>query len=511
MKHLIKIKIITLLLLVATFTVTRVHAEDSNIFNTSNYSEENIAMTFRDSNIIFSSFPNREEFNYVIISLYGEDGAIYNDGDYSTQNDIIYSTSGISDGIYYIQIYKSPIRYGTSYWSYMYQKGGIKVEIKDGKVKPIESMTYNNNTTIYNGYNADKATIQYYLQPSYGVESDNTEIIKLAKSIVLESDSDYEKIKKVHDWVANNVWYNYDGFYSGEYGESNAVEVYHSKKSVCQGYANLTAALLRALNIPTKVVSGYALGISSEGEWSKKLVNSQETNHAWNEVYVNNRWIIIDTTWDSNNEFLNGQFSKGTGVSGYRYFDPTIEFFSYDHKMFDSSNEVIDYEKNLGYFSLRTKDTTLYYKGTKGESKQIDIEVDYENLELPDWDITYTSSNNAIATVSKKGLITAKNVGDATITAIVRAGNITKEFKIKVTVKMPYIQVIQSMGTIKVGTSQVFKVKLYGLTSVRWDSSNKKVATVDKSGKVTAKSKGTTIITITSGKYKKSVKVKVVK
>lgn len=222
-------------------------------------------------------------------------------------------------------------------------------------------------------------------------------------------------------------------------------------------------------------------------------------------------WIIIDTTWDSNNEFDKGQFSQGTGVSGYRYFDPTIEFFSYDQKMFDSSDEVIDYEKNMGYFSLRTKDTTLYYKGTIGESKQIDIDVDYKNIELPDWDITFTTSDKAIAAVSNKGLIIAKNVGEATITARVRAGNISKEFKIKVTVKKPYIQVIQSVGTIKLGTSQVFKVKLYGLTSVRWDSSDNKVATVDKTGKVTAKSNGTTTITISSGKYKKSVKVKVVK
>ena len=46
-----------------------------------------------------------------------------------------------------------------------------------------------------------------------------------------------------------------------------------------------------------------------------------------------------------------------------------------------------------------------------------------------------------------------------------------------------------------------------GDSIAKWKSSNNKIATVDKKGKITAKKKGTTIITVKSGK--KTVKCKV--
>jgi transglutaminase/protease-like cytokinesis protein 3 len=55
------------------------------------------------------------------------------------------------------------------------------------------------------------------------------------------------------------------------------------------------------------------------------------SNHAWNEVYANGSWIIMDTTWDSGNEREDGAVKKSGGLSSYRYFDTTISTFSQDH------------------------------------------------------------------------------------------------------------------------------------------------------------------------------------
>ncbi len=38
---------------------------------------------------------------------------------------------------------------------------------------------------------------------------------------------------------------------------------YKNRRSVCQGYADLTAVVCRAVEIPARVVSGYALELLS--------------------------------------------------------------------------------------------------------------------------------------------------------------------------------------------------------------------------------------------------------
>lgn len=116
--------------------------------------------------------------------------------------------------------------------------------------------------------------------------------------------------------------------------------------------------------------------------------------------------------------------------------------------------------------------------------------------------ITYTSSNKKVATVSSKGVITAKAAGTARIT--VKSG--TKKFV--VTVKVPKITAtkitnIPAAVTIKVKKTKTLKPKLYPAGSsskITYSSSKKSVAVVSSSGKITAKKKGKTVITVKAGK-----------
>lgn len=116
--------------------------------------------------------------------------------------------------------------------------------------------------------------------------------------------------------------------------------------------------------------------------------------------------------------------------------------------------------------------------------------------------VTYTSSNKKVATVSSKGVVTAKAAGTARIT--VKSG--TKKFV--VTVKVPKITAtkitnIPTAVTIKVKKTKTLKPKLYpaGSTSkITYSSSKKSVAVVSSSGKITAKKKGKTVITVKAGK-----------
>jgi len=201
------------------------------------------------------------------------------------------------------------------------------------------------------------------------------EVIKAkAQEIVANATTNYEKVKLIHDWITNNIYYNYDGLYSGDYGNNSPYAVFTSKIAVCQGYAELTEAMLRSIGIPSVLISGKAIWASIGYTWELEP-EPDDTNHAWNAAFVDERWILIDTTWDTFNSYENGTFIKGS--TRYNYFDPTIEKFSIDHRILNmdevevlitldnqgGSEEISNYRFTYGqqfWYELR-----YIYVGTK--------------------------------------------------------------------------------------------------------------------------------------------------
>ena len=110
--------------------------------------------------------------------------------------------------------------------------------------------------------------------------------------------------------------------------------------------------------------------------------------------------------------------------------------------------------------------------------------------------VKWTTSNKKIATVSSKGVVTAKAKGKATVTAKV-AGK-----KLKCTVNVETPKISAKSATITILKSKTLKIS-GTKQKVTWKSGNTKIATVNKSGKVTAKKLGTVTITATVGSSKK--------
>lgn len=118
---------------------------------------------------------------------------------------------------------------------------------------------------------------------------------------------------------------------------------------------------------------------------------------------------------------------------------------------------------------------------------------------------TFKSSNKKVATVNSKGVITGKKAGKAVIT--VKVGKYTK--KLTVTVKKPSFKLVKSSAKLKKGKKTTIKVKAAPVSKVTYKSSNKKVATVNSKGVVTAKKKGTAKITVKCNGITKTFKVTV--
>ena len=114
--------------------------------------------------------------------------------------------------------------------------------------------------------------------------------------------------------------------------------------------------------------------------------------------------------------------------------------------------------------------------------------------------IAWGSTNPAVATVDSFGKITAVARGMTVISA--QVGSHVAECTVTVTVPATGITLNKSNTTIVKGTDETLKVTIFPEDTtnieVGWTSTDESVATVDGTGKVTAVSVGSTIITATS-------------
>lgn len=601
--------------------------------HTSFYEKENIAISIKNEMLYFTKLPDRNSFSKIKVSLYSEGGKKSNEKTLSGSMPYCYNLSGVQNGTYYLQLYymtKQDDQGRTYYLSYWYQKSGI-VLVKDSSGWSIlNAAPYEKNKEIFSIRSNSGEVLDYFLQPDYMVDSENSQIVSTAKSITKGITNDYDKVVAVHDWVAKNICYDYDGLYGRtDEVEYIASDVLKSKKSVCQGFADLSAALLRAVNIPTRVVDGYALGIGSTSEWTDDIFDNETINHAWNEAYVDGRWIIFDATWDSGNAYENGSYKFSDSEVSYQYFDPTIEVFSSTHYIVDEEGTEFlnqlsdnDLEENISLYegskkkiynevpddiavkweianeevvditkdgnlkgmvpgssevklifskgncmktinlkvnvveqgsSLETenaptptpkedKDDTEEIACTNApvDSKQekLDIEDLLEQISpnmtrvdlycggnmyvskqllyyVPDeisgqFKVGYKIENPQIATINSSGWISAKKQGKTNLIITYQQDGYESKDKVSISVKNANVSISCATKTIKKGKSLSLQSKSQGIKgTVKWKSSNTKVATVSKTGKVKGKKKGTAKITATIGKVKGCVQLKV--
>lgn len=153
-----------------------------------------------------------------------------------------------------------------------------------------------------------------------------------------------------------------------------------------------------------------------------------------------------------------------------------------------------------------------------GQTAQLSVTY---TAEKPDKDITddktvsYTSSDETIATVDATGKVTAVKPGKVTITASVLNGTITDTIEITVPV-VPVTNIGLAVSKTDLDKGDVVNI----ITTINptdttedktitWTSSNEKVATVDANGTVTAVGGGNATITATVGTIKASLDFKV--
>lgn len=285
------------------------------------------------SNIIIEHLPEWLTDCEIIIDLHNHRGGSVYQECVKIKLPYEFQLPYLRDGIYTLHIFYKSKTNSKNYIG-LNTANGYPLNISLGAIGSIIARTFENNKRIFielnekffRDYNSNIVPTSQFIPD---------EIVKLAHKITRFSYSNYEKILAVHDWVASNIYYDYDSLSDNSYihQKRDALSVVNRKRTVCAGYSELAVTLLRAVGVAAVNMDCFALGDSSCGDWENPSNMEDEANHVVTFAYADDRWLMMDVTWDSDNEYRNGNYGKKTGYGvSHQYFDCTLAFFSYTHR-----------------------------------------------------------------------------------------------------------------------------------------------------------------------------------
>jgi hypothetical protein len=144
---------------------------------------------------------------------------------------------------------------------------------------------------------------------------------ELVKALVKGRKDDFERARALHDWVAENIAYDFGAFKGTSPTIVTPYEVIGHGASVCEGYASLYQLMCSLAGLECTVVSGYGRGYGFDGFAEDSLPYSSD--HAWNAVRINGGWYLVDTTWDAGGVDTAGTFTRSYST-GYLFTPPGI-------------------------------------------------------------------------------------------------------------------------------------------------------------------------------------------
>ncbi|HEY8783809.1 MAG TPA: transglutaminase family protein [Mucilaginibacter sp.] len=162
----------------------------------------------------------------------------------------------------------------------------IRFEIEEGSsIKVSYKATIDNLCEIKDYTEVDEIPVAKmdtavlpYLYPSRYCQSDK--LYRLAYNLFGHIINPFEKVITLTNWINKNVLY----LSGSTNSQTSAFDTVTEQAGVCRDFAHLGIALCRALTIPARYFTGYALHLKPADF------------HACFEAYIGKEWVLFDAT-----------------------------------------------------------------------------------------------------------------------------------------------------------------------------------------------------------------------
>ena len=241
----------------------------------------------------------------------------------------------------------------------------------------------------------------------------------------------------------------------------------------------------------------YAFTLITTGINLDKVELTLNVNDSSKYVAILSPYTIADNsqlTWISSNPGIAAVDDNGV-VTGISEGDAVITVKTANGLTATSNVTVKD--EHIPIMSVKLNQKELVMK--KETSSSLRATINPSNT-TDDKKLTWTSSDNEIATVSSTGVLTARKPGTAIIT-VTTSNGISDTCNVTVISEITSVALNLTAISIEEGTSQLLRATINPSDTtdskeLTWKSSNTSVATVDQTGVVTAVKKGVATITV---------------
>lgn len=240
---------------------------------------------------------NSNELSDKLVALLDKDPKIYvkEKNEYYKNNDYLFiqNTNDFKPYNYQelLNIFYTVINSGWNTFTFYCPKEYLDC-IDDVKKLSTENETLTNINNFVHPYNSFKSIKTSYdqngeinihitkLYDKEKIETINNEVNNIINTKIIDTMTNEQKIKTIHDYIINNTMYDVDKNETGEspYDSTTMYGALIEHHAVCGGYSDSMAIFLNEFGIDNYKVSS--------------------DSHVWNALYINDKWIHLDLTWD---------------------------------------------------------------------------------------------------------------------------------------------------------------------------------------------------------------------
>jgi protein-glutamine gamma-glutamyltransferase len=188
----------------------------------------------------------------------------------------------------------------------------------------------------------------------------NPRIRDLAHEVSKGAATPYEKAKRIEEYLKTSFGYTLDLKITGP--DPLSEFLFEAREGHCEYFATAMVIMLRALDIPARIVNGFQMG--EYNDINRLFMIRESDAHSWVEVYFprSNSWIEFDPTPAAG---IN-DYSQGGLLARFRKYMDAMEVFWLDYIVTLDSEEQASIMVSIQQKLVAVKDRLfVYYQDAK--------------------------------------------------------------------------------------------------------------------------------------------------